>query len=169
MICDDIKKNKLEDFYQNSMNSINIIEKYNIKKGSDEHLDNISNLNRCFNLLNNAINLYNNELQKGLELGHSFSKEVVNQTLELSNSFTIMLINYKTNPLYKNLLTDLVNSVNDELTRMYSIIPYLVNFDDNSFHEFEYFQLNDNVSLIAQSTFDEVWSEEDDEYWNSYL
>ncbi len=169
MICNDIKNNKLDDFYQNSMESIYVIEKLKIEEGSDEHLDNISYLNKCFNLLYEATNLYNNELYRCLELNIGFSKEVVTQTLTLSNNFTTMLVNYKSNPLYKDLLTDVINSINDELTRMYSIIPHLVNFDENRHHEFEYFHPNDNISLLSQSSFDQVWKNEDDDYWNSYL
>lgn len=169
MICDDIKKNNLDAFYHNSMSSIDVIKGFKIEEGSDEHLDNISYLNECFQLLYKATNLYNNELNRCLELKSGISKEVINQTLDLSNSFTIMLINYKSNPLYKDLLIDIINSVNDEFTRMYRIIPHLVSFDDNNFHEFEHFKPNDNISLLAQSSFEEVWKNEDDEYWNSYL
>lgn len=167
MICDTKNNQHLKDSYKSSIRTIENIRNIEVVKGSNLHLDSINLLNISFKSLYEFIHNYNNNLIEDILPLETKPEKIVNQAIDLANNFSHLLVSYKSNDLYNEILIDITNQIDIELTRLYNIIPKLIiNPKELSY---QYFKPNDNISLLANTSFADVWDNEDDEYWESYL
>ena len=166
MVCEAKYIQYLKDSYKSSIDTIKDLNEFEFKKGSDTHLDSILSLNKGFELLYGFIKKYNDTLEYIICNDFNNSKEIMSEALDLSNKFSMLLINHKTSEYYHDVLGGITDEINNELTRLYMIIPELIT---GIKHCYDFLEKEDNISLLANDSFSEFWENEDDEYWNSYI